>query len=271
MFQEDCDGVFNKWDELIAEINSIDPGYYPDNHKVVRVEDYYPDDPIVVYDLEVETYHNFMIETSDKSGVFVHNSGKTEIMAGFLMGLKEICGYIPDTIILEPTLLLVNSTVERLRRYGIDASAYSESRGSISGVLVTHPTSLNNDLEKNPDLLRNLKVFLSDEGHHLQADTWNRLLVSCSNIEFSIAMSASVIDPNRIPIVELGRLDYNEVLVVGATGDVIMNIPPSFYIQKGILANPIFFRLLVFVVYCFNASTCSDCKVFAFFTILNKT
>lgn len=170
-------------------------------------------------------------------------AGKTEIMAGFLMGLKEICGYIPDTIILEPTLLLVNSTVERLRRYGIDVSAYSESRGSISGVLVTHPTSLNNDLEKNPDLLRNLKVFLSDEGHHLQADTWNRLLVSCSNIEFSIAMSASVIDPNRIPIVELGRLDYNEVLVVGATGDVIMNIPPSYYIQKGILANPILFRL----------------------------
>lgn len=170
-------------------------------------------------------------------------SGKTEIMAGFLKALKEICGYIPDTIILEPTLLLVNSTVDRLRGYGIDASAYSESRGSISGVLVTHPTSLNNDLEKNPDLLKDLKIFLSDEGHHLQADTWNRLLTSCSSIEYSIAMSASVIDPNRLPIVELGRLEYNEILVIGATGDIIMNVPPAFYIQKGILANPILFRL----------------------------
>lgn len=170
-------------------------------------------------------------------------AGKTEIMAGFLKAFETVCGYIPTTIILEPTLLLVNSTVERLRKYGIDATAYSESRGSVSGVLVTHPTSLNNDLENNPDLLSDLKIFLSDEGHHLQADTWNRLLNSCENVEYSIAMSASVIDPNRLPVVEIGRLEFNELLVIGATGDIIMNIPPAFYIQKGILANPILFRI----------------------------
>ena len=170
-------------------------------------------------------------------------SGKTEIMAGFLMGLNKICGYIPDTMILEPTLLLVRSTVKRLKKYGINAKAYSSNRGKLSGVIVTHPASLNNDLDKNPKLLETLKVFLSDEGHHLQADTWNHLINSCSNIEFSIAMSASVINPNRLPIKELGRLDYHEALVLGATGDVIMNVPPSFYIQKGILANPILFRL----------------------------
>lgn len=171
-------------------------------------------------------------------------AGKTEIMAGFLKALEGVVGTIPDTIILEPSLLLVDATVSRLRKYGINASTYSESRGSVSGVLVTHPASLNNDLEKNPALLSNLKVFLSDEGHHLQADTWHRLLKSCNNLEYSIAMSASVIDPNRIPIVDIGRLEYNELLVVGATGDVIMNVPPSFYIEKGILAHPILFRLV---------------------------
>lgn len=171
-------------------------------------------------------------------------AGKTEIMTGFLMALEEICGKYPTTIILEPTTLLVDATVERMNKYGVPAAPYSESRGVIEGIMVTHPSSLNNDLKKNPDLLKNLKVFLSDEGHHLQADTWNRLLKSAPGIEFSIAMSASVINPARIPVTELNHLDYGEALVIGATGNIILNIPPSFYIEAGILATPILYRIM---------------------------
>lgn len=170
--------------------------------------------------------------------------GKTEVMAGFLMALRDICGYIPTTIILEPTTLLVDSTVKRLNTYQIPAIAYSESRRNVEGVLVTHPSSLNNDLEKDPDLLSKLKVFLSDEGHHLQADSWNRLLRSSAALEFSIALSASVVDPNRIPVQDLTKIDYQEALVIGATGNVIMYTPPSFYIERGILATPVLYRIL---------------------------
>ena len=109
-----------------------------------------------------------------------------------------------------------------MNKYGVPAVPYSESRGVIEGIMVTHPSSLNNDLKKNPDLLKNLKVFLSDEGHHLQADTWNRLLKSAPGIEFSIAMSASVINPARIPVTELNHLDYGEALVIGDTVNIIM-------------------------------------------------
>lgn len=171
-------------------------------------------------------------------------AGKTEIMTGFLMALEEICGKYPTTIILEPTTLLVNATVERMNKYGVPAVPYSESRGIIEGIMVTHPSSLNNDLKKNPELLKDLKIFLSDEGHHLQAETWNRLLKSAPNIEYSIAMSASVIDPARIPVTDLNHLEYGEALVIGATGNIILNIPPSFYIEAGILASPILYRIL---------------------------
>lgn len=170
-------------------------------------------------------------------------AGKTEIMAGFLKAMSTVCGYIPNTVILEPTLLLVNSTLDRLRKYGIEACSYADSRGEVKGVIVTHPASLNNDLEQNPDLLSNLKIFLSDEGHHLQADTWNKLLSKCDKLEYSIAMSASVIDPGKLPISSISQLEYNELLVIGATGDIIMNVPPAFYIKKGILANPVLFRI----------------------------
>lgn len=215
-----------------------------------------PRDFSVDYDSIANSFGNIVLRDDQVIGIrkmimlrrgimqLATGAGKTEIMTGFLMALKSICGEIPPTIILEPTTLLVDATVERMNRYGVPAAPYSDSRGLVQGVTVTHPSSLNNDLKKNPDLLKNLKVFLSDEGHHLQADTWNRLLQSSPNIEFSVAMSASVIEPSKIPVKDLNHLDYSEALVVGATGNIILNIPPSFYIEAGILATPILYRLL---------------------------
>lgn len=171
-------------------------------------------------------------------------SGKSEIVAGFIKALKVICDELPNIIILEPTLVLVNGMIERLKKYGIDATPYSECRGSISGVVVTHPMSLNNDLDKDENLLASVKVFISDEGHHLKATTWYTLLNAMPNLEFSIAMSASVIEPSRLPITDLSKLKYDETMVIGATGNVILDIPPSYYIERGILARPILFRIL---------------------------
>lgn len=169
--------------------------------------------------------------------------GKTEVMAGFLMAFRDFYGEIPPTLILEPTMLLVKSTIKRMNKYGIPAEPYSKSRGTFSGVMVTHPTSLNNDLEKDPYILKDCKIFLSDEGHHLQANTWNALAWSTPQVEFSIAMSASVISPGSLPIKTLRQLTYQESLVLGATGNVILDIPPSYYIQLGILATPILYRI----------------------------
>lgn len=170
-------------------------------------------------------------------------SGKTEIMTGFLKCFEQVLGYIPTTIILEPTIKLVSATVERLNKYGVDAKPYSENRGVIEGIIVTHPQSLNNDLKKNPSLIQDVKIFLSDEGHHLQADTWNCLLDFMTKVEFRLAVSASVIDSGKIPVVTLSTLDLTELSVLGATGDILMNVPPSFYIERGILATPILFRI----------------------------
>lgn len=215
-----------------------------------------PRDFCVDYDKIANSFGNIVLREDQIIGIrkmimlrrgimqLATGAGKTEIMTGFLMALRSICGEIPTTIILEPTTLLVDATVERMNKYGIPAAPYSESRGIVQGVTVTHPSSLNNDLKKNPDLLKNLKVFLSDEGHHLQADTWNRLLRSSPSIEFSIAMSASVIEPSKVPVTDMNHLDYSEALVIGATGNIILNIPPSFYIDLGVLATPILYRIM---------------------------
>lgn len=174
-------------------------------------------------------------------------SGKTEIICAFLKALESVLGYYPDTIILEPSKLLVDGTIERLRKYKIPATEYADSRGDISGVMVTHPLSLSRDIDKNDKLLDNLQVLISDEGHHLQANTWNKITCNAPKLEFSICMSALVIDYDKIPRVDnlndLSNLSVEELLVVGGSGPVLLNLSPQYYIPKGILSTPYLYRI----------------------------
>ena len=48
--------------------------YGPTNVKVVKVEHIYYDEPIPVYDLSVDKYHNYAVNLDKGTGVFVHNT-----------------------------------------------------------------------------------------------------------------------------------------------------------------------------------------------------
>lgn len=171
-------------------------------------------------------------------------AGKTEIMAGLLKLFNHIYGYYPKTIIIEPTLHLVNDTVKRLRKYNIPATAYGSHRDiGASEVILTHPVSLGNDITKNPELLKDVQVILYDEGHHLRADTWFELMKSLVNVEYSIALSASIVNPDKVGCIDLKQYSIGEALAVGGSGRLLLNIPPSYYIRKGILATPVVFQL----------------------------
>lgn len=175
-------------------------------------------------------------------------SGKTEIMSAFLKCINHILGYYPTTLILEPSTLLVEATIERMNNYGIPALEYVDTRGGeLQGVMVTHPASLSRDLAKNENLLNDVVILLCDEGHHLQASTWNRITKSSSKLEYSLCMSALVIEPDDLPkpdnILSLLKLSLEELLVIGGTGQVLINLPPKYYINKDILATPYLYRI----------------------------
>lgn len=181
-------------------------------------------------------------------------SGKTEIISGFLKYLSFSLGYIPKTVILEPTTYLVTSTVSRLTKYDINSVDYSKIRKSSNKtindfeVIVTHPKALLNDVSKDSKLLNKVVIFISDEGHHLQADTWNSLVTSLTSIEYSLALSASVIEGSKLSTVTnnielINNLSYEEMLVLGATGNLLLNIPLSYYISSKVLATPILYNI----------------------------
>lgn len=171
-------------------------------------------------------------------------AGKTEIMAALLKLLNHMYGYYPKTLIIEPTLHLVKDTVKRLNKYQIPATAYNSHRDiNSSEIILTHPMSLNNDIAKNPSLLKDIKAIFYDEAHHLRSTTWFSLMKSLSNVEYSIALSASIVSPEKIGCTDLKEYTVGEALAIGGSGRLLLNIPPSYYIKKGILATPVVFQL----------------------------
>lgn len=172
-------------------------------------------------------------------------AGKTEIFAAVLKLLNNELGYIPDTLILEPSLYLVKSTVSRLNKYGIDAHKLLKNNYTyLSKILVTHPRSLSRLVEDNPHRFNKVKIIISDEGHHLQAKTWQQIMNASSSLEYSLAFSATVFDSSNYDINSLKNISHDEALVIQATGKLLIDIPPSYYISNKVLAHPKLYRLL---------------------------
>lgn len=172
--------------------------------------------------------------------------GKTEIMSAIISVLERRC---PDIriLVIEPTDVLVNKTTERFNRYHLNATRYKDIRGFGRmgfNVLVAHPTSLLHDTEDDPTFLHNMSVVFWDECQHCQCDTWMELNSRLPNCEYAIGLSALAVSEDHLTESSLRVLTPDEVLIEGATGPVIVNISPGYYIERGILATPIVVQVM---------------------------
>lgn len=243
-----CKICRDKFNNLINKARSIDPNFESWNHKVKKIETIELEEPIPVYDLETESdLHNFAIQTSFKddnhefigSGIFVHNSGKTEIMCGFLKILNDKFGEYPTTLIVEPAVTLLNKTIERLDNYGIPVSNYRKERTIIKGkVNLCHPKSLVNDLKNDSDLLKDVNVVLGDEVHHMKSILFRTPTDNANGIDYSIGLSASAIKIDNVGKLKLVDYDKDELNIIGSTGPLVMNLTSGKLIDKGTLATP---------------------------------
>lgn len=171
-------------------------------------------------------------------------SGKTEVQAAILKSLMSVNNNL-HFLIIEPTLELGKSTCQRLKRYNIDSSFYSDERSVNYKVVVAHVSSLLNDLKSNPSLLDSFNGVFFDESHHLRSDTWFKLNFSLKNIEYSLGFSALAINEEHIIPENFDFCSYDERLVLGCSGRVLFHVNSSHYINKGILATPVVFQLRI--------------------------
>ena len=158
--------------------------------------------------------------------------------------MEYVLGQIPTTIILEPTINLVNSTVKRFQKYGINAYSYSKTREiTENAVNICHTSSLGNDIDKNPDLLKNVTILLGDESHHFNSEQFRKPTYNMPNLLMSIGVSASVISQNHVGLKDIRDYDTKEVLAFSATGPLLMNIVTSDMIEGDRLATPVLFQM----------------------------
>lgn len=167
-------------------------------------------------------------------------SGKSYIMCGIIKLLKELNdNKFPTTIVLEPTSRLKLEMINTFKSAGIDTVDYSENRKIIENcVNIAHPSSLNNDLEKDSKILENVEVLFGDEGHHFKSNQYSSPILNCPNLIYSIAMSASAITQRHINQLDIRKYDIEEIQTIGITGPLAYNITADNMIDKGTLAKP---------------------------------
>lgn len=164
-------------------------------------------------------------------------AGKTYMICGIIQYLKNKLGYYPDTLIIVPTQYLMESFRDSLSSVGIPSRIYNDCRGELSGITVAHPMSINNDIDKGILDFSNLKVLIGDEAHHASCSTWTKVFDSAINAEIVLGFSASIVDSRRLPITKINQLDYDEALVYSSTGDILLDIPTSYYSDGLVLAK----------------------------------
>lgn len=171
-------------------------------------------------------------------------AGKTEMIAAFLKLINLKLGYTPTTLVIEPTVQLVDSTVSRFKKYGIDVYSYRNKRAiEENKVIVTHPKSLCNDIDKDDSLLSRVKIMVADETHHLKSVTWRKPLGSMPSLEYSIGVSATAIDQKHTTANNISMYTPEELYIIGSTGILAMNMKAGTLIDKSTLAVPVVMRL----------------------------
>lgn len=171
-------------------------------------------------------------------------SGKTEIMCGFLKFFYKKLGKYPTTLIVEPSIIILDGTIARLSKYDIPVSNYREARTIVEGkVNVCHPKSLINDLKKDPNLLNSVNVILGDEVHHMKSILFRTPYNNANGIDYSIGLSASAIQKDHVGKQLLTDYDPGELNIIGSTGPLVINITSGNLIKKGRLATPVVISL----------------------------
>lgn len=171
----------------------------------------------------------------------VTGAGKTEILCALTKILAEINdNKYPTVLIFEPTIKLVTDTVSRFEKYDIKANNYSKTRKIIKNcVNICHPSALGNDLRKDSTILNDIDALFCDECHHMRSDSCLFPVNYMPNVSYRVGVSASAINQSHVCGTKLSDFFYDELMIMGATGKLALNVTASALIGNETLAQPI--------------------------------
>lgn len=169
------------------------------NLSVKRIEYIKSSSPIPVYDMEVEKYHNFAIETGYKSGVIVHNSGKTEILIG--IAESYLNSHDGRVLIMAYSNKVKEEISLRIKKYGLD---FADRLDVLN--IVGYFRSNKSQSKEAVENFKKFKCILADEAHHFSSlkGKWAEAIYT-ANPDFIFGFTAT-------PEIEFGKpLYYSEL------------------------------------------------------------
>lgn len=164
------DGSWKRADELVENDSLMSLDH---NRKVKSVERY-TGDAIDVYDIEVPVLENFAIEDGNGSGVFVHNSGKGDMIVALVDSFLSDETKSGNAVLISYSAKVCEELKERLKQFSIESKR----------VKVIQPTGYCRKIAYKTDeeLFEwdsNVSLFIADECHHFTASSWKEYAERC--------------------------------------------------------------------------------------------
>ena len=144
--------------------------------------------------------------------------------------------YNVPTLFVNDRVKHANQALKRFQKYGIDCGLMSGGDHDLDHQVVSANIASLFTAIKHCDrdvlaMLERTELLWFDECHHLVSDMWTRVGVSC-NAPMRAGLSASAFDdPNE--------RYYEDLLLIGQTGDVVCYVPPKWLIDRKYLAEPL--------------------------------
>lgn len=179
----------------------------------------------------------------NKGGVLQAGTGfgKTYCLAGIIKMLNELNNRQLTVLLVAPTLKISKQIVSSLRKTKAGKVANWKdykyiAKGKIN---VACSSSLRNPLKRNPDLLKDVEVFMEDEVHHQSSPSNIFLYDHLVNTTLFFGVSASYVEQKRLGSLSFSSYYVNELRAIQCMGPVVWDCPAKDLIEMNQLCKPV--------------------------------
>lgn len=156
--------------------------------------------------------------------------GKTEI------GCAVAKHYGAQTIFVNDRVKHAIQAANRFKKYGIDCGILGGGHRDVDHMVVSAVADTLYTGIKNSDLdvwqlLERTELLMFDECHHLQSNMWTVIGENCPAHRRAGLSASAFEDPNS--------RCYDDMLLIGQTGEIVCHVPPRWLIDRGFLAEPL--------------------------------
>lgn len=156
--------------------------------------------------------------------------GKTEVIAALL----KILGL--PALVVTTGIKSMYQIHSRLEKYGLEAGMFwGEEQDLSKSIVVGVSDSLSKHARRKTGPLgkfvEHCRILILDECHHLPTKEWTTI-AEATNADFRYGFSAS-------PYTNQDDFTFNDYLLTGLTGELIVKVPAWVLVQEGYLATPL--------------------------------